>query len=236
MSMSLEVMRKLVRRGLGGLTTEDLPDGEVDLYLNMSLWELESKFPFKEKEARTQMETVPSQGEYSLPETLDAIISVSVHHEGAAHKLKRLSFDQHDEIFNEKRTGTPTHYKRRDRTLVLWPIPATAMPLHIVMWKSVASLLETEDEPNLPRNWHEIVVEGAVVRGHFYQEDYDEAVKAKNFQVGNIRSSVPTEAKEERDSRFAGVRVVYDYPPDAMRHADPGSHYYRKSLYGGEIP
>lgn len=236
MSLDLIQMRKLVRRGLGGLSIDDLPDPDVDLYLNMSLWELESKFPFKEKECRSEAMTVMGQGEYGLPDTMDAIVSVSILVDGERRKLRRMTFDAHDELYNElpDKYGVPTHYKRRDNALVLWPIPNAVYEINLVFWKSVASLLEgIENEPNLPRNWHEIVVEGAVVRGHFFQEDYDEATKAKNFQVGNIRSSVPTEAKEERDSRYAGLQP---WTGREMSHADPATYYYRKSLYGGEIP
>lgn len=236
MSLDLAQMRKLVRKGLGGLSIEDLPNPDVDLYLNMSLWELESKFPFKEKECRSDAATVMGENEYQLPTTMDAIISVSVMVDGERRKLKRMSFDTHDEIYNEieGKYGVPTHYKRRNNTLVLWPTPNAVYPVSLVFWKSVRSLLEGDTiEPNLPRNWHEIVVEGAIVRGHFFQEDYDEAAKAKNFQVGNIRSSVPTEAKEEGDSRWAGVQAVTGRSGD---HADPASYYYRKSLYGGRIP
>src|SRR5690606_27471949 len=74
----LEDMRALVRRGLGGLDEMDMPNAEADRLLNMSLWELESKFPFKEKECLTRTPLIAGVGEYMLPNNLDALITVSI--------------------------------------------------------------------------------------------------------------------------------------------------------------
>jgi hypothetical protein len=64
MSLPLDRMRALLRKGLGGLDEQDLPDTEADELLNMSLWELESRFDFKEKECLIQTPIVGGTYEY----------------------------------------------------------------------------------------------------------------------------------------------------------------------------
>lgn len=237
MSLNLDQMRGLVWKGLGNLDSDDLPEEDVDLYLNMSLWDLESKYPFKEKECRIDTELVAGQEGYGLPTDLDAIVSVTIHlpNSTGTVKLKRLGAAGWDDRRNLTSSGDPTHYFRMNRTLYLWPVPTRVLPIQILMWKSVASLLAGEVEvPNLPRNWHEIIVQGAIVRGHFFNEDYNAAQQSQNFVVGQIRSAVPTDAKEERDMRFARVYAVDldDIPDDLQR----SSYNYYKSLYGERMP
>jgi hypothetical protein len=223
MSLPLDRMRALLRKGLGGLDEQDLPDTEADELLNMSLWELESRFDFKEKECLIQTPIVGGTYEYLLPNSVDAIITVSVHRTTMPHerfKLKKRGYDTEaervDSVNDPDKRGMPLTYFRRNRTLVLDPVPfASGWTLEILTWKSVESLI---DDPTatvgLPRNWHELVVEGAVVRGHFYNEDYNIAQQASNFQNSKIRSAVSTNTKEDRDNRFAGVKVQHDHPDD----------------------
>jgi hypothetical protein len=223
MSLPLDRMRALLRKGLGGLDEQDLPDTEADELLNMSLWELESRFDFKEKECLIQTPIVGGTYEYLLPNSVDAIITVSVHRTTLPHerfKLKKRGYDTEaervDSVNDPDKRGMPLTYFRRNRTLVLDPVPfASGWTLEILTWKSVESLI---DDPTatvgLPRNWHELVVEGAVVRGHFYNEDYNIAQQASNFQNSKIRSAVSTNTKEDRDNRFAGVKVQHDHPDD----------------------
>jgi hypothetical protein len=134
--------------------------------------------------------------------------------------LKKRGYDTEaervDSVNDPDKRGMPLTYFRRNRTLVLDPVPfASGWTLEILTWKSVESLI---DDPTatvgLPRNWHELVVEGAVVRGHFYNEDYNIAQQASNFQNSKIRSAVSTNTKEDRDNRFAGVKVQHDHPDD----------------------
>ena len=45
--LSLTRMQALLRKGLGGLDSTDLTNTEADEYLNLALWELEDKSPFR---------------------------------------------------------------------------------------------------------------------------------------------------------------------------------------------
>ena len=219
MSLTLGQMRSLVREGLGGIDLQDLPDEKTDIYLNVSLWELEDKFPFKAKESN--YETVLEIGKWSYGldmARLDAVSSVSfVDVYGKSHKLGRIGRDTFEEIFNDgtvtSPNGVPCSYFRENDALIIWP-PASSQeagrPLKIFFKQSIESLIEADDTTGLPRNWDELVVMGAVSRGHFFGKSYTEARESRNFQAGIVRSTVATETKEEEDSRYAGLQPIRD--------------------------
>ena len=220
MSLTLEQMRSLVREGLGGVSAQDLPDEKSDIYLNISLWELEDKFPFKTKERNHKMLLEVGKWSYDLGEVLrlDAVSSVSfVDIQGKSHKLGRIGRDTFDEVFNDgsitSPNGVPCSYFRENNDLIIWPPGSdqeAGRPLKINFKQSVESLMEADDTTGLPRNWDELVVMGAVSRGHFFGKSYTEARESRNFQAGIVRSTVATETKEEGDSRYAGLQPIRD--------------------------
>ena len=219
MSLDLDRMIALTRKGLGGLDSDDLTDVETVELLNLALWELEDKFPFKSKETEMRFPLVVDQYEYTFPATLDAVSSLAVLDSyGIRHKLGRASRSWMDENYNERDgKGMPTRYLREDTTLILHPIPDEILTMILTLKVSIDSLLSGSVEATgLPRNWDELVVEGAIVRGHFYAGDYNEARQAANFQITKIRSSVLNLAKEEKqDSRYARMNVIWDEPEGA---------------------
>lgn len=221
MSLTLARMRYLVRKGLGGLTSSDLDDTDTDELLNMALWDLDGRYPFKEKECRVSATLTAGTDKYDLPSYTDAVMSVAVvdmDHPEKLHKLARMTHDWYDANAYEDSTdvrGQPERYLRRDDYLLFWPIPDDAYPIWVTLWRTVSSLLDGSVEATgLPRTWDEIVVQGAIERGHFYHEDYNLARQASDFQTDKIRTAVPIEAKEERDSRYAGLQVLWDFPSD----------------------
>lgn len=222
MTLTVTRMRVLVRRGLGGLDSSDLIDVDLDEMLNMSLWELEDKFPFEAKETVFTSTLVQDQYEYDLSglTTLDALVSVSwVDTNGQSKKLEKMTRPVYDTLFDDATsddpTGPPEQFLREGSVLTVWP-PASAdedaMTLRLALKESVATLSGGADTTGLPRNWDELVVMGAVARGHFFNQDYPQARESRDFQVGIVRSTVPTEAKEEEDARWAGLDVAYSRP------------------------
>jgi hypothetical protein len=61
--------------------------------------------------------------------------------------------------------------------------------------------------PDIPQEWHELILFGGVWRGYIKLGDYNRANAMKNHQVGLIESTVPVEAKEETDSRDVGLSI-----------------------------
>ncbi len=227
MSLTVTRMISLLRKGLGGITATELPDADAEELLNMSLWELEDKYPFETKETVFTSTLKVNKFEYNLGgiSRLDALVSISwVDTNGQSHKLDRMTRARYDEIFEDGTgsdpVGPPVQFLREGNVLTVWPPPSDeedGKTLNIALKESVESLSGGADTTGLPRNWDELVLMGAISRGHFYSLDYSQARESRNFQVGVIRSTVSTEAKEEEDSRYAGLEVAWDRP------SSPGS-------------
>lgn len=229
--LSLQEMRDLARTGLGGLDIDELPDEECDQLLNLSYWDLESRFPFVEKDFRTETDVIQGSGQIDLDgfvvADVDAIQSLAVIQPDSMMSipLQRMTQSYYDRIFDE-RTDTqaqPEFYLRQDRKILLWPIPEQTYTIRFYFLKTLKSLLAgTIDTPNFPRTWHEIVVEGAISRGHFYQQDYNLQQQAGDSQISKIRTAIPTANKEERDP-FAGLIVQHDDPGTGVVDPDIAS-------------
>ena len=222
--LTLQQMRNLLRKGLGGLSESDLSDIDADLLLNMSFWELSSKFPFEEKNLRTTFSTVAGTENYSISAeinapgavVLEAIQGMSVlDSEGKSHPLQRAT-----EAFLEEEYSTatsyrsrPTHYVRRDDLIRLWPIPDDVYTIRVLMLRTLDTMVYLSiEQTGLPQEWDELTVEGAITRGHFYSQDYNLAQQAQNFQTMKVRTAQSTHAKEEEDSRYAGLVIQWDEP------------------------
>ena len=218
MSLTLARMQALLRKGLGGLDSTDLTNIEADELLNLALWELEDKFPFRAKETEMRFPLVVDQYEYTIPATTDALSSVAlIDTNGKRHKLARRSRDWMDENIDETDgTGTPTGYLREDTTLIFNPIPDAILTIILTLKVAVTSLLTgSVTETGLPRNWDVLVVQGAIVMGHIFNGDYNEARQAANFQLTSVRSAVLNISKEEKaDSRYARLNVIDSFPED----------------------
>jgi len=247
--LSLQDMRDLTRKGLGGLNEQDISDPEVDQILNLSYWELESRFPFLEKQYRTSFILVPGQETYDIEtyiETPDDVFVEAFQSFGMmgdptssseseiSYAMQRMTEDWYDSVYSERTDvqTRPTHFLRRDKEIVFWHIPDKAYVCRVFLLKTLKSLLYREIEtPNLPREWHELVVEGAITRGHYYTQDYNLAQQAENFRVSKIRTAVPQEGKEEEDSRYAGLIVQWDNPDDGPLDPNVASDdpYFRGS-------
>jgi hypothetical protein len=61
-------MREGIRKATGIEDGDpDLTTAQIDLYLNRALWEIDNKFPFKEKEKTVTFETVSAERNYDVP-------------------------------------------------------------------------------------------------------------------------------------------------------------------------
>lgn len=221
MSLSRTRMFALVRKGLGGLDDSDLPDTECDELLNLALWELEDKYPFEAKETVFSSTLVTDQFEYDLSgiSLLDALVSVAwVDSNGESQKLESMTRSVFDTLFDDASSksisGPPEQYLREGNTLTVWPPPSSdenGKVLNLALKESVENISSGNTATGLPRNWDELVVFGAIARGHMLNSDYDKAREMRTLQVGITRSTVPTESKEE-DNRWAGLDVAYGRP------------------------
>ncbi len=222
MSLDQAALRRLLRKALGGLESSDLSDDECDELLNMSLWEIEDQFPFEIKETLYTTLLVEDQYEYDLTgiSQLDAIVSLSyVDENGVSVPLDRMTRQVFDTLFDDGSendvSGSPDRYLREGNVLYIWPPPDEDLDgerLKLAMKEGIANL--TSGGTSLPRNWDQIILQGAIAIGHNLMQDYDLRDKAENFKISKLRATVTTQSKEEEDSRWAGLQVAYDRPMD----------------------
>ncbi len=223
MSLTLSDFRRLLRKGLGNLSTGDLSNAEADELLNLALWDIEDRFPFEFKETVYTTSLVEDQYEYDLSgmSLLDAIVSVSyLDEQGQSNRLDRMSRTEYDEMFNDGSVTSPSaakieYYLREGNVLTIWPPPNDTIDgntIRIALKESIASMANTSDTTRLPRNWDQVVLKGAVELGHFLNQDYNDEAAVANSKIRTERGLITTESKEESDSHHSGLDVLWDAP------------------------
>lgn len=87
-----------------------------------------------------------------------------------------------------------------ERTPVyLWPIPASADTIVVQGYRKPKDMVDAEDSPDLPQLYHELVVVGAVIRGHramfrhtqadlLYESEWKPGLRALRAVLGKNRS------------------------------------------------
>lgn len=217
MGMTLQQIRDSLRRHTG-TDVNDLDDDVADELISRTYEELSDKYPFREKDFRLDFDTsldpvlvVRYQNKYTFPANFVAVRVVSVTDEnGKKHKLERMTLARLEEVTNTQdyADAIPTHYVRDNGCLILWPRPDQEYSITVRYEKSLSDLIDADDEPDLPRSWHEIILLGSVWRAYLEFGDNNRAQIYKDQQVALIRSSVPVEAKEEFDATKSGVEVL----------------------------
>lgn len=197
----------------GNLTESELSDTAALLLLNRAYWELTANLGFRETEATVSFSTSSGNRKYELPTSAFAVNIISiVNPDNEQHiQLVRTTKSEYENIFNEQTTDQafPTNYVRDNNCVILWPTPDDAYTVYIRYWKNLNDLEDSDtDYPQMPRNWHEIVLYGALYRWFLQQLDYDKANVVKAYHANLISNAVPVEAKEETDNRQSGINLL----------------------------
>jgi hypothetical protein len=213
--MNLDTLRAKLRTHTGE-DEFDIDDPATDLLLNQSYWELGDKFPFREKERVVESDFVVDQRLYTAPSPFEALQHIAVVHDtggasdsGQHQKLRRMDLKWYEDQYaaGTGRVGVPEFYARRDNGFYVWPTPDLDYGMVIYYWTTLADLVADIDTPDMPQVWNEIIMYGGVWRRFLELGDVVRSREIRNHQVGLINSTQPVEAKEETDSRFAGVSV-----------------------------
>lgn len=205
-----------LREHLGALSTTELSNADALVLLNRSYWELLDKFPFREKEATATFVTSDGGRNYHVPNPFEALRQLSIQELDSEliHVLERKGVWEYEKDRSESDDdkGFPTGYYREGSKIRLDPVPDDIYTVTIKYW-TVLDDLDAADTPAIPQSWHEIILFGAIWRGFQRLRDFEAATYYKGQQIAFINSAVPTEAKEETDSRVTGLEVLgRDYP------------------------
>lgn len=206
-------MRKGIRKATGIEEGDpDLTDIEIDLYLNRSLWEIDNKFPFKEKEKTVTFETVIGERNYDVPTPVDAVKTLAIAdlYSNETKTLRYMETFEYDNLYDTDtaQQGKPWGYTRENCFVRLWPTPDKVYTIILKRWIVLSDLDDTNNLPSIPIVWHEIIQFGGLYRCFIDLGDVSRANQIKNHQIALINSTVPTQAKEEGNDKYAGVEVL----------------------------
>ena len=207
-------MRKKLRKPIG-MTDEDDPDltnDDVDLYLNMSYWEVQDKFPFREKERTGTFITQIGVRNYEMPKPFESLMHLSIVDlvTGQHQPIDKMDMDEYEikYIEGENAYGKPEKYVREDCFARLWPTPDK---LYTVVLRRLITLTDLSDINTvtpIPSVWDEIIVYGGVWRAFIDFGDFARANAMKSHQVTLLDTITPTAVKELGDTSRAGLEVL----------------------------
>jgi hypothetical protein len=216
--ISVAQMRRGIRKATGiyGDTPDvedpDLTTVEIDLYLNRALWELDNKFPFKEKEKTVTFNLVIGTRNYDVPQPFDAVQTVAIfdRYSMASRTLHYMEPFEYENNYTEGVDfyGKPTHYTRESCFIRFWPTPDFAYKISLKRLITLDDVSDANQYPDVPQVWHEIIQFGGLWRAFIDMGDLARANQIKNHQIALINSTIPTQDKEEGRDKFAGVEVL----------------------------
>lgn len=219
MNLDIVLLRNELKTHLGD---QSLDDPTCDLLLNRSFWALLNKYPFKEKEKTFYFALIVGEPNYQVPTLFEAIRIISIEDlDSYEHvTLDRMSiFEYENEFANiTSAQGKPIKYIRERDYIRLFPTPDKTYAMTLKCWITLADISDTDSDFPLPPNWFEILLYGAVQRGHMRTGNAAMATEFKNQQSTEISETVPIEAKENQDTHNAGVKVE-GYNPNSIYDA-----------------
>jgi len=231
--MSITQLRIELRDALG-VDENDLSKDAADLLLNRSYWELLDKFPFREKEATVTFNTIAGTRNYDMPSPFEAVVSISIEDLSSFQHTRLEYMDPRDYegqyVGATFAHGVPIKYTREGCFARLWPTPDQVYKMTLKYLAPLADLSDTNTSAKIPQSWDDILLLGAVWRGFMKYNDWSRVNAAKAHQISLINSQVPTQAKEERDTSFAGLNVAsrpYDNNYGSHRGSNGTGRYNR---------
>lgn len=204
--LTLSQMRELLRRLVGNPSSTDVPDSELNEYLNMSYKDIVAKYRFHRARTICYINTVSGTARYFLPREVGVLKRVWNHDLG--YKITRADIDAiipvaSEEVFEE---GQPTTYTRIGRTITLRPVPNGVWQIDIYYKRMAASLTADDDVPFIPSTWHIGIVYYA--ESFYWKFRQDHAKQQLAFNDWKVWvSDKPTEMDEEMRSSSVGTQL-----------------------------
>jgi hypothetical protein len=210
MTFTVENLQDDIRDALGlDSDDEDGSTTKINRLINRSWKEIQNNFPLRAKDDIHSITTVDGTHEYALADDHDSFVRVTVRNPTSLEEttLERIEVDEFAERYNtdEDHRAIPTAYTPREGNLWLTPVPDEEYEV-TVYYKSVLPDISASVDQRL----YDIILYGASWRGFFNGGDHNRAVSTKALQTSLIKDHNPPEAKDEQDSRMAGVEVIIE--------------------------
>ena len=207
MSLSLALLRSDLRDHLG-VDVDDMPDADADRLLNRAWWPLAAQLRFNEKDAEYSFTTVAGTQDYAFPSDSDAVERVVIYDTNSEEWVPLSKVDDWNMFAKQDNDedALPAFYSRRGNEFILFPVPDDEYDVRVKYQQTLVDLQSSG--PNVPQEWHEAILWGAVSRGFFILGDWARGKEAQNQQVIHIASLDTQEERETIDRTMIGLKVL----------------------------
>jgi len=220
MPIALADLRLGVTRPLGvNVGGTQMPSDQVDLYLNRSFWEIQNKYPLREKQAISTFDTIAGIRNYDMSFPTEAVDHVSITENtsgaGIHTPLEQITRDMYEQQYHdtEDQQGLPIEYLREGCIIRLFPTPDAIYTITIRRLVALSDLSYIKTSSGIPQVWDEIIMMGGLWRACVDLGDVARANFFKSLQSEMINTIIPTESQEaQSNSQYAHVEAPgYDY-------------------------
>lgn len=212
MSLTLDLLREDLRTHLG-MDSNDLDDTDADRLLNRSWWAVSAQLRFKERESVTLMGLAAGEDLVTLPSFMDAIqriviIPSSEADDGEYTPVEKIADWNMLELqnTNAELRGKPTVYSLRQQNIVFSPVADIDYTIRVKHLRTLSNIASSG--PGVPREWHEVILWGAISRGFFARGDWNRGTASQNQQLAYMAGLDTQETKSQEDRVYSGFRVI----------------------------
>lgn len=217
MPLSLPNLRLGITRPLGvNVGGTQAPVEQLDLYLNRSFWEIQNKFPLREKEVISTFSTIVGIRNYDVIFPTEAVKHIAIRKNndggiGQEYPLEQITRDQYEQLYatTEDQWDIPVKYVREGCIIRMWPTPDEAYTIIIKRLVALSDLSNVNSTTTIPQVWDEIIMFGALWRFCVDLGDLNRVTYFKSLQGEMINTIIPTEIQEiQSNSQLARVEVL----------------------------
>lgn len=159
----------------------------------------------QESEFRTQEEAkafTTTSGDNTLELPADFCRWIDLYDTGTNWPLTALEKREYDAL--EASSGRPTLYTVVGDQITLWPTPDGSYPLSLRYWRLPQDMVADGDEPEIPVQYHEVLVAYAMMKAYARENDY----QASRFWKEEWEAGVMKMRGEVQHDTFDGPKQV----------------------------
>lgn len=195
MARELQNYRTTVRRELGFPDVSVITDDELDEYINDSYFDVLRRFDHKEIQASNSITTTSGTRAYALQTDYWWMELVKDDDNQQILTYKDLKWIELQDTSVE---GMSLYWTTWEGEIILYPTPDTSSLTIDYWYYNRPSVLSADDDADvLPREWEEIIKEGAVWRCFKALGEYDRRVDSQNIQRSLIASMISTATQDD---------------------------------------
>jgi hypothetical protein len=215
MPMAIVDMRLGVTRPLGiNVGGTQMPTDQIDLYLNRAFWEIQNKYPLRERQAISTFSTSIGIRNYEVSFPTESVDHIAITEkdsgQGRHYPLEQITRDMYEQKYEDSsdQWDIPIEYVREGCIVRMWPTPDDEYTITIRRNIALTDLGSIQTTSTIPQVWDEIIVIGGLWRACVDLGDIARSNFFKSLQTEMINTIVPTEANEaQSNSELAHVEV-----------------------------